>query len=591
MATGNTSTTEEATPAIATDAQRVKLPGFGLPRSFGLGDEDFKFFQALESDDRGKLGKGLTRREQRMLDFMDKVTDEPGWERQVYDEKMCIKELREKAARLAETGFVTTLNSEVTVAKSDSAVSAYLLDSIRQCVAHLEAVSVWEGGYQLGSDQQALDLLDPSLFPVVFGLTRALPYGAVPLYDCAAYTGCGDLTVDEPIKQEESETERPKRQSKYQWLPSDVVISKTENGKITTAKITSYINNLHPHRHRALYSVFEQFVAAAVPLWEEVLTDWGDRRRIKLITTDDDKDFYMPKGKVYRPPRGRGKRSRDEDDSDDDPMWSDHYENWELRHRALKFREPHQFEPSADRLAATKRVNLRTDGHSPTFSKGLQVIFKLTTIHLTPEKPDYTSADWQIDGTLSERICATALYYYDEDNIKPSFLAFRQCVDEDEVGGLAIQGTYHSLEKYTGLYNRQVAVQDLGRIQTRFNRLLVYPNVLQQSAGSFSLRDPSRPGYRKILTMYLIDPNRRVLSSANVPPQRRDWWSERVLGTTALSRLPNESFAHVIDLVDTFPLSPEKALAIRADLKMQHKALAQEQQQRIDKHTFQFSDF
>lgn len=470
-------------------------------------------------------------------------------------------------------------------------MSGYLLDSLRQCVAHLEAVSVWEGAYKMGSDQQAFDLLDPSLFPVVFGLTRALPYGAVPLEDCAAYTGCGDLTVSEPIKQETYGREPSKRQSKYQWLPSDVIISKSEDGKITTAKITSYINNLHPHRHRALYSVFEQLVAAAVPLWEEVLTDWGDRRRIKLISTDDEIDFYLPKDKVYRPPRGRGKRSRDEGDSDDECRLAEHYEDWEMRHRVLKHREPQEFESFAYRIATTKRVNLRTDGQSPTFSKGLQVIFRLTTIHLTPDKPTYTNDDWQIDGTPSERICATALYYYDEDNIEPSFLAFRQCVDEDEVLGLPIEGTYHSLEKYTGLYDAEVAIQDLGRIRTRFNRLLVYPNVLQQSAGSFSLRDTTRPGYRKILTMYLIDPNRRVLSSANVPPQRRDWWSERVLGTTALSRLPNESSAHIIDLVDTFPLSPEKASVIRADLKLEHKALAEEQQQRIDKHIFMYRDF
>lgn len=88
MATGNVSTTEEATSATAAGAQRVKLPGFGLPLSFGFGNKDIKFPQALELDKRGKLSKGLTRRELRMLDFMDKVTDEPGWERQVYDEKM-----------------------------------------------------------------------------------------------------------------------------------------------------------------------------------------------------------------------------------------------------------------------------------------------------------------------------------------------------------------------------------------------------------------------------------------------------------------------------------------------------------------------
>ena len=31
----------------------------------------------------------------------------------------------------------------------------------------------------------------------------------------------------------------------------------------------------------------------------------------------------------------------------------------------------------------------------------------------------------------NEQICASALYYYDEENITPSYLAFRELVDRD----------------------------------------------------------------------------------------------------------------------------------------------------------------
>lgn len=34
---------------------------------------------------------------------------------------------------------------------------------------------------------------------------------------------------------------------------------------------------------------------------------------------------------------------------------------------------------------------------------------------------------------MNERICASALYYYDCENITESFLAFRQRVEEDEI--------------------------------------------------------------------------------------------------------------------------------------------------------------
>ncbi|CAK7216895.1 hypothetical protein SCUCBS95973_002967 [Sporothrix curviconia] len=637
------------TPAPATDAEaagkadagRIKLPGFGLSRSAGWDRNDANYPHALEYEGRGKLSMGVTLRERRMLDFMGSITDKPEWERKVHDEAIvakwraeakamptvenddvymsdkmfdnCIEELREKAGRLADTGFVTTLDSEVTVVKSDTAVPDALVAFLKECVARLEDVPEREKDWHPGSDQQVLDLLHPSLFPVVFGLTRALPTGKVPLEGCIAYTGRGELTVDEPIKSGLMRPIHMTSQDKYQWLPSDVTLSVGDDSKTLTAKITSYINNLHPGRHQALYGVLEQFVAAAVPLWEEVLTDYGDRRRTKFSYTDDDKDYELPEGLVYRVPReeGEGFHGDGEGDEDstgevdeDDYLYTEEYMDWKEQHRILKFYEPHDFEPFAEKLASTKRVNLLppTADDSPgtaadadaaaaaTFPEGLQVIFKLANIHLTPEKPKYEGGSWHIEGTLSERICATALYYYDEENITPSHLAFRQCIDEDELIMLPAQSAFNSLESYLGVENEGVAVQDLGSVLTRPGRLLAFPNVLQHRVGSFELQDATKPGHRKILAMFLIDPHRRVLSSANVPPQRKDWWSEYVHDTPALSRLPNELFTHVIDLVDSFPLSWDQAVEIRADLMKQRSAFTQQQEQEINEHTFSFCE-
>ncbi|CAK7225274.1 hypothetical protein SBRCBS47491_005831 [Sporothrix bragantina] len=617
-----------ATNATASDADRVKLPGFGLSRSSGWGRADKTFPHALEEEGRGKLSMGVTLRERRMLDFMGSITDKPEWERKVHDEDIvakwraeakampnvenndvymsdkmfdnCIEELREKAGRLAETGFVTTLDSEVTVAKSDRAVPDELVASLKECVARLEDVPAREKDWHPGTDQQVLDLLHPSLFPVVFGLTRALTTGTVPLDDCIAYTGRGELTVDEPIKSGLVGPILMTSSDKYQWLPSDVTLSGGEDGSPLKAKITSYINNLHPSRQQALYGVLEQFVAAAVPLWEEVLTDYGDRRRTKFSFTDDENDYELPEGLVYRVPRdeGEGFHGDGEGDADstgevdeDDYLYTEEYMDWKEEHRILKFYEPHDFEPFAEKLASTTRVNLRPTGDSPAFPQGLQVIFKLANIHLTPEKPKYEGGSWHIEGTLSERICATALYYYDEENITPSRLSFRQCVNEEEVMMLPAQSAFNSLESYLGVENETAAVQDLGSVLTRSGRLLAFPNVLQHRVGSFELQDATKPGHRKILAMFLVDPHRRVLSSANVPPQRKDWWSEHVHETpTALSRLPNELFSHVIDLVDSFPMSWDQAVAIRADLMKERSAFTQQQEEEINEHLFSFCE-
>jgi hypothetical protein len=46
-----------------------------------------------------------------------------------------------------------------------------------------------------------------------------------------------------------------------------------------------------------------------------------------------------------------------------------------------------------------------------------------------PEKPVYAGGTWHVEGMINEAIVSTGIYYYDEDNITPSKLAFRAAVD------------------------------------------------------------------------------------------------------------------------------------------------------------------
>lgn len=88
---GMMSTTEKkptGAEASAEDANRVKLPGFGLPRDAGWYDSDKRFPHALEGEGRGALSKGVFLRERRMLEFMNSITDKPEWERKVFDEEI-----------------------------------------------------------------------------------------------------------------------------------------------------------------------------------------------------------------------------------------------------------------------------------------------------------------------------------------------------------------------------------------------------------------------------------------------------------------------------------------------------------------------
>ena len=58
----------------------------------------------------------------------------------------------------------------------------------------------------------------------------------------------------------------------------------------------------------------------------------------------------------------------------------------------------------------------------------------------------------------------------------------------------------------------------------------------QHRVSGFKLDDPTKPGHRRFLAVWLVDPNLRIISTANVPPQRQDWWLDSVLGTSLATR-------------------------------------------------------
>jgi len=102
--------------------------------------------------------------------------------------------------------------------------------------------------------------------------------------------------------------------------------------------------------------------------------------------------------------------------------------------------------------------------------------------------------------------------------------------------------------------------ENLGSVACTEGRLLTFPNLLQHRVEPFSLADPTKPGHRKILALFLVDPNIRIISTANVPPQQKSWWSEIVIKDfakrgTKLGTLSPEIQEKVFESVDEFPIS------------------------------------
>lgn len=122
---------------------------------------------------------------------------------------------------------------------------------------------------------------------------------------------------------------------------------------------------------------------------------------------------------------------------------------------------------------------------------------------------------------------------------------------------------------------------DLGSVLTRQGRMIAFPNILQHQVQPFSLSDMTKPGHRKILAMFLIDPNIPILSTANVPPQSKSWWAEEVRKVSPLDTLPEELFEMIIDYVKGFPMSWEEAAVYREDLMAERGTINHEHDEQM----------
>ena len=195
-------------------------------------------------------------------------------------------------------------------------------------------------------------------------------------------------------------------------------------------------------------------------------------------------------------------------DNDDDALraWQAAWADWSQNRSPVPPDAP-AFTPPAQ-LDDSARVDLR--------ARRLQVIVKLATIHLTPDKPAYPGGTWHVEGMMNERIVSTGIYYLDSENVTDSRLSFRMAVGEPEYE----QDDRKGVREVYGVSDEDAMNQVLGSAETRAGRALAFPNILQHRVDPFRLEDPSRPGHRKILAFFLVDPSVTIVSTSDVPPQQ-----------------------------------------------------------------------
>jgi hypothetical protein len=107
--------------------------------------------------------------------------------------------------------------------------------------------------------------------------------------------------------------------------------------------------------------------------------------------------------------------------------------------------------------------------------QNLQVIVKMSAIELTPENPCFKGGSWHLEGMVNEVILATAIYYYDIENITESRLSFRHLYDSMTLACSAPKYDHRGVEVVYGIKNEVTDnVQPSGFIVAKPNRCVVF---------------------------------------------------------------------------------------------------------------------
>ncbi|KAL3432651.1 hypothetical protein BDV09DRAFT_197522 [Aspergillus tetrazonus] len=249
----------------------LKVPGlYGLPINVLCAQDQFA------TGTNEWYGHILTAKELAILDLINTLTDRHDWSHAVFDQQViaqwreeaiassslindktwdwCLQELQDKARQFDRYEINSDLNSQLSKSVDQSSHQA-----IRQ-----------------KSESAVVNLVDPSMFPLLYGKTKILDGGQPCGMDEHSWLSCskeGPLVSEPPqLAKGDSVWSWGSRHniwsSKFRWLPCEVDF--TGPAGSTDVQIASYINNLHP-TNREMYSAIETVISSSIKQWNEIL--------------------------------------------------------------------------------------------------------------------------------------------------------------------------------------------------------------------------------------------------------------------------------------------------------------------------------
>jgi len=370
--------------------------------------------------------------------------------------------------------------------QSDTLIPKDLKDRLEEGVRMIEDNK--KPDWHPGSDKKVKNIIHQSMYPLVRGVTKDKRGKVIPLLGKADNRKHNDDVFES---------------KKFQWLPSDFMVDKSSN-----VTIASYINNLDDENMKeTIGEIFEKFV----PLFNNVLTDLVNPRPNRINIGGD---WYEAGGmwkemkRLYEIDKKAGKVPFEVDNEEDDDemgdMINEYYGNKlePIQPKVPKFEKP---------VKPKMIIDIR--------NRKLQVIVKMANVELSPGK-EYDGGVWHVEGMRNESIIATGIYYYDIENMTESKLSFRQAVSDIKID--YEQNDVDGVEQIYGLETEESHCNnDLGAIIAKKGRCIAFANIFQHKIEPFKLMDNKKEGYRNTLCFFLVDPNKEIISTGDIPPQQK----------------------------------------------------------------------
>ncbi|KAK6505703.1 hypothetical protein TWF481_007595 [Arthrobotrys musiformis] len=376
-----------------------------------------------------------------------------------------------------------------------------------------------------------LDVLDPSIYPIIYKKTT-LNDGTVIEY--APY----------PID-EEARTTHPN----FCWLPSEFTVSK--DGKST--KIASYINNLSlPSEEKTFHPILEKVFTAFVPLFNHVLAETERQAWVESRCVDP-----TPWKSRVNDGTLLASRKACEDATEEllsqmektGQMKIDPFEGLGVpgtprpeRHQSM-FPIRNSYKLITDAVWTPPKISRfnKLEGRTA------KVVVSMVNILLSPENPEYKPEEWQLNGFRNERIIATGIYTYAQENITEPYLSLRR-------------RAFGKIKPTTP--------QEIESIRLKDNRAIVYPNIHEHRLAPFHLLDPSKPGFTKLLIFYYCDPSssHTLQTTSQIPPQQPNIIPAILRHTSLGHRLPEEVFVQILSYLPDTAIPFEEAVCYRQQM-------------------------